>query len=160
MALKIDFSYEESVESNNKLIDVIEKVCGECALGYNDNLYAGVYLTDDEGIRKINDEFRKIDKPTDVLSFPLLEAVDGELDYTQLDRDMETGGIMLGDIIISTERIKAQAAEYGHSVEREAAFLACHGMLHLMGYDHDESDREKLMIGKQKEILDNLGFVK
>ena len=107
-----------------------------------------VMLCDDDEIQKLNVKFRNIDKPTDVLSFPMYDE-DGELDETEL-----------GDIVISLERAKKQAEEYGHSFEREIAFLTAHSMLHLFGYDHiDDSEREE-MFKKQEDILLTLGIVR
>lgn len=105
-----------------------------------------VMLCDDDEIQKLNAKFRNIDKPTDVLSFPMYDE-NGELDETEL-----------GDIVISLERAKKQAEEYGHSFEREIAFLTAHSMLHLFGYDHiDDGEREE-MFEKQEDILSKLGI--
>ena len=107
----------------------------------------------DEEIHSINRQFRNIDSPTDVLSFPQLTFEEGE------EADVnENGEIVLGDIIISIDRAKEQAREYGHSLERELAFLAVHSMLHLMGYDHMEKDEEEDMFRRQKEILIRAGI--
>lgn len=103
-------------------------------------------------IKEINSQFRHIEKETDVLSFPMLTfEEDEEADVNENDE------IILGDIIISVERAKEQANEYGHSLEREIAFLTAHSMFHLLGYDHMEEDEEKEMFAKQKEVLDILG---
>lgn len=160
MALEIDIAKDDSIEIGNGIDEVIKKTCNECTVGYNDDLYADIHLTGNDRIREINREFREIDSSTDVLSFPLLEAKDGRIEYSDLDRDPENKKIILGDIIISVEKAVSQAQEYGHSVEREMAFLVCHGMLHLLGYDHDDKEREELMTGLQKDILDNLGYIK
>ena len=109
-------------------------------------------VTNDE-IHEINRQFRGIDSPTDVLSFPQLTFEEGE------EADVnENGEIVLGDIIISIDRAKEQAEEYGHSLKRELAFLAVHSMLHLMGYDHMEKDEEEDMFRRQKEILIKAGI--
>ena len=110
-------------------------------------------VTNDE-IQKLNKEFRNIDKATDVLSFPQLTFEMGEV--ADLNENDE---IILGDIVISIDKAKEQAEEYGHSLEREIAFLTVHSMLHLMGYDHMEVAEEKEMIKKQKEILQQVGFI-
>lgn len=114
-----------------------------------------ILFTDDEGICALNREFRNIDRPTDVLSFPAYE-LDGLFPecVERLELEMLDGYVFLGDIAISLERAQAQAAEYGHSLVRETAFLALHGTLHLLGYDHMTPGDEKSMTGKQKEILD------
>lgn len=119
---------------------------------------AFVTLTDNDTIQGINKEHRGIDKVTDVLSFPMIEYVDGEPIILPGDIDPETNRVSLGDIIISVERASEQAESYGHSIEREFAFLAVHGMLHLLGYDHESEPEEKIMFGKQEEILDEIGL--
>lgn len=111
-----------------------------------------VSLVDDGMIREMNREFRNIDKSTDVLSFPLGE--NGEY-----DTNPATGAFMLGDIVISVETALAQAERYGHSVEREIAFLAVHSMLHLLGYDHVNGGLEqRIMRDKEEAVLDALGL--
>ena len=117
-------------------------------------------LTDNENIRQINNEHRGIDKPTDVLSFPMLEfdengdIIENEFEY---DEDM----IMLGDIVISMERAREQAIEFGHSFTREIAFLTAHSMLHLLGYDHvDDEEGERIMCQKQEAVLGGLGITR
>ena len=116
--------------------------------------------TDDEGIRKYNNEFRQIDKATDVLSFPLNDfyrSVPGE-DMTEL-MDPITCEVPLGDMIISVERAREQAKEYGHGMARECAYLTVHSMLHLLGYDHvDEAEEKAAMREKEEEILSVLGL--
>ena len=109
-----------------------------------------VTFTDDEGIRVLNRDYRDKDAPTDVLSFPLFE----EGEDRGFDRDPLTGAVLLGDIVISAERAERQAAEFGHSVQRELAFLAIHSTLHLLGYDHERSEEEeKDMFERQEKIL-------
>ena len=109
-----------------------------------------VTFTDNEGIRELNAAHRNIDRPTDVLSFPLFEKE---------DLADASDGDALGDIVISLERAREQANEYGHSYEREVAFLTVHSMLHLLGYDHEISpEDEKEMFEKQEEILKTIGL--
>lgn len=117
-----------------------------------------VLIVDDEEIRKINREHRDIDKATDVLSFPMAEFENGELISDEGDYDPESEELMLGDIIISAETAKRQAHEYGHSFEREIAFLTAHSCFHLLGYDHMEEEEEKIMLGKQENILRQMGL--
>ena len=113
-----------------------------------------VTFVDNEEIRQLNIEFRGKDNATDVLSFPLGE--NGEYDLNP-----ETERYMLGDIVISLERAEEQAKEFGHSFEREVAFLTTHSMFHLLGYDHvNGGEEELLMLSKQKKVLDDLGITR
>ena len=122
-------------------------------------------LTDNSGIREYNREYRKIDKETDVLSFPNLDFTEpGNFERVQENRadyfDPDTGELLLGDIIISAEKVREQAQSYGHSVKREFAFLVAHSMLHLCGYDHMEDGERTLMEEKQEKILQDLGITR
>lgn len=113
-----------------------------------------VLLTDDGGIRKINRDFRGMDKPTDVLSFPQNELAPGHFDADIAEIDPETGKIILGDMAISLERAVAQGEEYGHGTDREVMYLAVHSVLHLLGYDHvDEGEMKKQMREREKHIM-------
>lgn len=113
-----------------------------------------VTFTDNEGIHELNKKYRGVDKPTDVLSFPLFDF-EGECEEPPIDEVMSN----LGDIVISLEKAKEQADEFGHSFERETAFLCVHSMLHLLGYDHERSDEEdKEMRAKQTEIMRIMGL--
>lgn len=118
-------------------------------------------ITDNEAIHKINKEYRDIDRPTDVLSFPMIEY-ETPSDFSHVEKqeedyfNPETGELILGDIIISVEKIIEQAESYGHSQLREYAFLVAHSMFHLCGYDHMEEDEAKIMEQKQKDILTKL----
>ena len=115
-----------------------------------------VTLTDNEGIHELNRDFRGIDRPTDVLSFPLF---DGEFPDAEIDEDGEKRKLPLGDIVISLEKALEQSLEYDHSFEREIAFLCVHSVLHLLGYDHEQSEtEEKDMFRRQDEILNKCGF--
>lgn len=113
-------------------------------------------VVNDETIHEMNVMYRKIDRATDVLSFPMCDFAEGS--WEEQDVDPETGALCLGDIVISLERAVAQAREYGHSLEREMAFLTIHSMLHLLGYDHMAEDEERVMIDKQKKVLAKLGL--
>ena len=119
-----------------------------------------VLLTDDEGIQRVNRSMRGIDQATDVLSFPMFDIPAGSLP-SQLCSDPDSGLIPLGDMCISVERARAQAEEYGHSLERELSYLAVHSVLHLLGYDHmDEGPQKALMRGREEAILGELGIVR
>ena len=155
---KFDFDIEE-----------VAKSVAEMALK-NENCPFEVQLsllsTDDEGIKEMNRDFRGIDSPTDVLSFPNIsygqpgdfEAALGEqkIDIT----DPDSGLIVLGDIVINENRVREQAAEYGHSEKMEFAFLVAHSMLHLCGYDHMEEDEAKVMEEKQEKVLEALSITR
>lgn len=121
-------------------------------------------ITSDESIREMNGQFRGLDKSTDVLSFPMIDF-DSPADFDGFDDrddlfDPDTGELILGDIVISADHCMAQAAEYGHGIVREFAFLIAHSMLHLMGYDHMEPDESAEMERRQEEILSGLDYVR
>ena len=119
-----------------------------------------VLVTDDEGIHQINLEQRDIDRPTDVLSFPMFELEPGE-HPDEMDADPETELVPLGDMVISLERAGEQAREFGHSVEREVCYLTVHSVLHLLGYDHmDEGPMKAQMRAREEEILGALGITR
>lgn len=120
-----------------------------------------VLFTDNASIQEINRENREIDAPTDVLSFPIAEyPVPGDFDTLEEEQPEvfhpETGELMLGDIVISVERVLSQAEEFGHSEERELGFLLAHSVLHLCGYDHMEEEERLVMEEKQRQIMDAL----
>ena len=115
-----------------------------------------ILLTDDEGIQAVNRDMRDIDRPTDVLSFPMFDLAPGE-HPDEMDADPATGLVPLGDMCISVERAKAQAAEYGHSFEREICYLSVHSVLHLLGYDHlDEGEMKRQIRAREEEIMSTL----
>lgn len=119
-----------------------------------------VLLTDDDGIHEINRELRQVDRPTDVLSFPEFELTPGQLPGPE-DADPGTGLIPLGDMVLSMERVAAQAREYGHSKRRELSYLVTHSVLHLLGYDHlDEGPQKEQMRAREEAILGELGITR
>jgi probable rRNA maturation factor len=121
---------------------------------YNNDVQVSVTLTDDAGIHELNARFRGVDAPTDVLSFPLFDF-EGDTDEPPID-EMEN---MLGDIVLNLDRAHAQADEFGHSFEREAAFLTVHSMLHLLGYDHETSEQDdEDMRARQRDIMAAMGL--
>ena len=123
-----------------------EKIDADCIIS--------VMLTDGEGIRRVNREFRGIDKETDVLSFPLNELEPGRFDAALCERDLDTGAILLGDMMISLPRCEEQGIEFGHGFDREIQYLTVHSVLHLLGYDHvDEGPMKAQMRAREKEIL-------
>lgn len=122
-------------------------------------------LTNNDGICQINREFREIDRPTDVLSFPNLEFdTPGDFSFLTGEEpdcfDFESGELVLGDIVVSSDKVYSQAEEFGHSTLREFAFLIAHSMLHLCGYDHMEPEEAKIMEAKQEAILQALGITR
>lgn len=120
-----------------------------------------VLLTDDEGIHTVNREMRGVDRPTDVLSFPMFELEPGVPPEGEAFLDPETGRCPLGDMCISLERAAAQAEEYGHSLDRELCYLAVHSALHLLGYDHlDEGPMKRQMRAREEAILGKLGITR
>ena len=119
-----------------------------------------VRITNDSGIHEINREMREVDRPTDVLSFPVFDLIPGELPDEE-DADPGTGLIPLGDMVISMEHVTAQAKEYGHSNRRELAYLVVHSTLHLLGYDHlDEGPQKQQMRAREEAILAELGITR
>lgn len=117
-----------------------------------------VLLTDDDGIHEINREMRQVDRPTDVLSFPEFELTPGQLPGPE-DADPGTGLIPLGDMVLSMERVAAQAREYGHSKRRELSYLVTHSVLHVLGYDHlDEGPMKAQMRAREEAIMALLGL--
>lgn len=157
MKLKIYFENDQekhSIHYNLKMLirrTVLETLDYE---GMENDAEVSITFVDDEGIRELNKRFRNMDKPTDVLSFPLLDY-EGESEEPFFDELCHN----LGDIVISLERAMAQANEFGHSFEREVAFLTAHSMLHLLGYDHELSDEDDAdMRKRQNDIMERLGL--
>ncbi len=154
-------SFSFSPEDTMKL--VCEAVLEEESCPYE--VQVNLVLTDNEGIRELNREYRGIDRETDVLSFPNVDFdregvfdMDENLEADYFDPD--TGELVLGDIMISVEKMREQAADYGHSLRREFAFLVAHSMLHLCGYDHMEEAQRNVMERKQDKILTGLGITR
>ena len=152
---KLDISWEEIIRQ------VVEGTLDYEGCPYETEV--NVVLTDNEGIKEVNQEYRNVDGPTDVLSFPMLEY-DSPSDFEGVEDQFadcfnpETGELMLGDIMISVDKVTEQAEKYGHSKERELAFLTAHSMLHLCGYDHMEEEERLFMEQKQREILEGIGY--
>lgn len=153
--IAIDFM-DETESLNQQELDFVQKIMEHAAKeeGLGDSEVSVTFVTN-EMIRDINREYRGKDQPTDVISFAMEELGEGE---TAIIGSSEPR--MLGDIIISLDRTKEQAADYGHSFERELGFLAIHGFLHLLGYDHMTEEDEKKMFSRQEEILVSLGITR
>ncbi|MBO7217323.1 MAG: rRNA maturation RNase YbeY [Clostridia bacterium] len=152
--LIVNFSDEQNIKLEENVEVLINSACASVLEIENfvDDAEINVTLVDDEAIKELNAEFRNIDKSTDVLSFPL--GVDGVYDINP-----ENDCLMLGDVVISVSQALRQAREFGHSKEREIAYLTVHSVLHLLGYDHvDESVKKKIMRQKEEQALKKLGL--
>ncbi len=144
------------IEKNKEYEQLIKKVlqtCFETENIQNSNLYITVTLTNPQEIQRINKEYRKIDKATDVLSFPMFEKKELQNIIKQNESQIED---VLGDIVISIEKVDEQAKEYGHSFERELAYMVVHGFYHLMGEDHIKVEDKKIMREKEEAVLAKL----
>lgn len=156
-AVNFEFDMKEILDK------VMEKVLEKENCPYEAQV--NLLLTDDEGIREFNRQYREIDRATDVLSFPNL-SFEAEADFSVAeDReadcfDPDSGELILGDIIISADKVKEQAEKFGHSEKREFAFLTAHSLLHLCGYDHMTEDEAKVMEEKQEAYLTELGITR
>ena len=162
MNIYIENEYDKEMKERLDYEKLIEEVVNE-AVDYVKCPYeceVNVTIVTNERIHEINNEFRGIDKETDVLSFPMIDY-DKPGDFTGFDEiddyfDLDTGELILGDIVISYDRVISQAHEFNHSVRREFAFLVAHSMLHLFGYDHMEEDDKAIMRKREEELLGEL----
>lgn len=148
------------IEENKEYEKIIKPVLEECYKEedlLNSKMTTQITLTNPENIRKLNKEYRNIDKETDVLSFPMFEKRDLDLKIKNQDFKFED---ILGDMVISIERVQAQAIEYGHSFERELSYMVVHSFYHLMGYDHMEEEDKKVMRQKEEVILQKLNITR
>ncbi len=154
MRLEIDFNDEigEVKEEESRLVQELLFLAAEKE-GVSEGTEVSVTFVDNERIKEINREYRDKDQPTDVISFAMEEMGEGEIAI--IGEDIPK---VLGDIIISIPRAKEQAEDYGHSFARELGFLAVHGFLHLLGYDHMTKEDEEKMFSRQKEILEAYGL--
>ncbi len=146
----------DGIEKNAEYEETINKVLETCFKeeSLNEkNLYVNIILTTPQNIKSINKQYRNIDKETDVLSFPMFEKSEIKQINTQIQE-------VLGDIIISIDRVKEQAKEYGHSFIRELSYMVVHGFYHLMGYDHMEEEEKKEMRKKEENILSKLNITR
>ena len=150
----------DGIDEKKEYKNVIEKVLSQCFEEEkleNSKLCVTVTLTTPKNIQEINKQYRNIDRATDVLSFPMFEK--DELDEKIQEKDFENEDI-LGDIIVSVEKVQEQAVEYGHSFERELSYMIVHGFYHLMGYDHIEEEDKKVMRKKEENILEKLSITR
>lgn len=151
----MDISWEEDTilpERREPLAALLEQAIKEGInrAGGSEEAEVSLMLVDNQRIHELNRDYRGVDRPTDVLSFALKDETD--------EPDSEFEDEMLGDIIISVERAREQAEEYGHSFEREIVYLAVHGTLHLLGYNHEEENEKLEMRGKEEEVMTTLGL--
>ena len=163
MTVTIEYQAEKKLSLPYE--EIIREIV-EASLDYEECPYeaeVNVILTDNPSIQEINREHRQIDAPTDVLSFPLVDY-GRPADFSHVEEQAEdyfnpeTGELMLGDIVISVDKVEEQAEKYGHSQRRELAFLVAHSMLHLCGYDHMEEEERLDMEARQRAILDTRGY--
>ena len=142
---------QEEMEIEDNVVDFLTDAVLKAlkVSGYSEDAEVSLVFVDDDYIQELNQQYRGMDGPTDVLSFAMLEGepvAGGEKD------------VILGDVVISVQAVDRQAKEYGQSFLREASYLAIHGVLHLLGYDHEEEDKQKLMRLKEDEIISSLNF--
>ena len=149
--VEIEYLNIEPNEEYEKLINKVIRKCFEIQGLISKNLYVSVILTTPSDIKKINNEYRNIDKETDVLSFPMFEK-------DEIPKITGKNPDVLGDIVVSIEKVKSQEEEYGHSFERELAYMIVHGFFHLMGYDHIEEKDKIQMRAHEEEVLEALSI--
>ncbi len=155
--VQINYNNIEENEEYNKIIHTVIKKCFEEEGLDKLKIYINIILTNPEEIRKINKEYRNIDKETDCLSFPMFEKEEIE----ELIKEKEPINLdVLGDVVVSIARVYEQAKEYNHSFERELAYMIVHGFYHLMGYDHMEEEEKNIMRQKEENILQNLNITR
>ena len=149
----------DGIDPNKEYEDIINKVINECFTneGIDElKLYVSITLTVPEVIHRLNKEFRQIDRPTDVLSFPMFEPDE----IKEMINENSENEDILGDMVISIPQVEVQAKEYGHSFLRELSYMVVHSFYHLMGYDHIEEEDKKQMRAKEDEILNRLNITR
>ena len=151
--VEINFLDIEENKEYEKIINTVIKKCFEEENLQSKNLYINVILTNPQNIKEINQQYRNINKETDVLSFPMFEK-------DEISRIEGNIPDVLGDIVISIERVKEQANEYGHTFERELSYMVVHGFYHLMGYDHMVEDEKNIMRQKEENVLEKLKILR
>ena len=149
-----------NIKEDNKYEKIIGEVLEKCFEIENlpyDKLMVSIILTDPDNIQELNKKYRKIDKPTDVLSFPMFEKE--EIDKIKNETELEYTDI-LGDMVISIDQVEKQAVEYGHSFERELSYMVVHSFYHLLGYDHIDEEDKKKMREKEENVLNIMGITR
>ena len=164
MTIQIDYETDRELDIDYaRLADMVaDKILDSENCPYEASV--NLVLTDNEEIKRVNSQFRFVGAPTDVLSFPMI-PFEKPADYSIIEDkdeyfDLDTGELLLGDVMISVDKVWSQAEEYGHSREREFSFLFAHSMLHLLGYDHMEPGEAAVMEKKQSEALNALGITR
>ncbi|MCI8965354.1 MAG: rRNA maturation RNase YbeY [Clostridia bacterium] len=150
---EVEFLEIPQTDEYTKLIDMVLEECFREEKILDSNLYISVILTNPDEIQRLNREYRKVNKTTDVLSFPMYEREE----ISSLNKEIEEP---IGDVIISVQKVKEQAEEYNHSFERELAYMLVHGFYHIMGYDHIEENEKKEMREKEENILNKLNIIR
>ena len=161
MDIEIIFENQQDIiEFTDEHFDIIEKVVNKTLESEQFSMDAIVSVTavDNHEIHILNNEYRGVDRPTDVLSFPVVEFENGKM--IENTGDYFEGKLILGDIIFSGEKLKEQSIEYGHSFERELGFLVCHSTLHLLGYDHETEDERLVMREKEEKTMELLNLTR
>lgn len=157
---------QSTITITEDMKNVIQRCARETLIQENIGFKSECYITlvDDSTIKNLNSDFRGVDRATDVLSFPLLNFQgyirDVSEENIKYDKNPETDCVVLGDIVISPERARDQAEEYGHSIQRELGFLTVHGMLHLLGYDHEECSEREQMRKREEYVLRSLDLTR
>lgn len=158
--VQIEFWDIEENEDYKNIIEKVVKTCFEEEKLLNTNLYLNVILTNPETIRETNKKYREIDKETDVLSFPMFQKEELERLIEDSKKHEQPVEDVLGDIMVSIPKVIEQADEYGHSVERELAYMIVHGFYHVMGYDHIKEEDKVIMRPKEEYILNKLNITR
>lgn len=151
----------KNIKQNSEYEKILNKVIDKCFENEELDmlkLYVSITLTDNANIKDLNNKYRQIDRETDVLSFPMFEI--DEIEKMKLNKNLNKEYEVLGDIIISIPKVEEQAKEYGHSFERELAYMCTHSFFHLIGYDHIEKEDKTKMRAKEDEILNKLGITR
>lgn len=158
--LAVEILHEDIEPIEERLQDLIVKCLEAAAVQEEASGEVVVTIVSNERIHELNRDYRNVDRPTDVLSFAMNEPGEGEMEIYMDESELEAFPNMLGDIIISLPKAQEQAEEYGHSLDRELGFLAVHGFLHLLGYDHGTEEEEKEMFSRQEAVLEQIGLTR
>ncbi len=153
---------QSKIKVTEKIKTLINETVEKCIQyeKFRTDIEVSVVLVDNSEIKKINKKFRNIDKETDVISFPMLDFADGKIINNDGDIDNDENLLLLGDIVISLEKVESQSKDYDNTFERELGFLLTHGVFHLLGYDHINEKQENVMRGKQETVLEFLNLCK